>query len=374
MQPRSAKQAVGSRQLLLGPQHLPLLPTIDIQNLARDMATPGLASQEKNAPRDRHGWNGLGECGADGGMLVLDWTGEEGYNRKRGDGGDGRSLGLLPVLLGVLLAFVFELVGVDGAGGDGIDPTYIHASALLLSHRMHRAVLRFQEGNSPSARKNAGDITFQTLQQPRLHGALPTRIIGIHPLAEMAALAAYDDQTDVARVRARVLDLPHPPFCGQHCAFDVDAVGLPPLFDGHVHEGAMVREDAEIERCECDAALHDAEIAAGGLEGAGELFFGGDVHLVEFEMEVLDRDFGLADVEDGDVGPGGQECFHLRMVKVLEGLGGNRVCDCNHTVAEPMYPEPPVTTTWVRSNRKPRSIRSSIFRPCMPQGCERLDP
>lgn len=173
----------------------------------------------------------------------------------------------------------------------------------------------------PPTRENAGDITFQTLQKSRLHGALPARIIRIHPLAEMPALAAHDYQTDVAGVWARVLDLPHPPFCGQHCAFDVDAVGLPPLFDGHVHEGAMVREDAEIERCKCDAALHDAEIAAGCFEGAGELFFGRDVDLVEFEVEVLDGGFGLVDVEDGDVGSGGQECFHLRMVKVLEVLG-----------------------------------------------------
>ncbi len=164
----------------------------------------------------------------------------------------------------------------------------------------------------PSAREDAGDIAFQALEQTGLDGALPARIVGIHPLAEMAALAADDDQTDVAGVGARALDLAHPPFGGQHGAFDVDAVGLAPLVGGHVHEGGMVGQDAEVEGCEGDAALDDAEIAAGGFEGVGELFFGGDVDLVELEVEVLDGVSGLVDVEDGDVGSGRQEGSYLR--------------------------------------------------------------
>lgn len=42
-----------------------MLPAIDVQNLACDMAAPGLASQEQNAPRHGHGRDGLGEGRAD---------------------------------------------------------------------------------------------------------------------------------------------------------------------------------------------------------------------------------------------------------------------------------------------------------------------
>ena len=62
----------GSSQFLLGPQQLALLPAINIENLACNMATPGLARQEENTPCDCHGRNGLGKCGADDGILVLE--------------------------------------------------------------------------------------------------------------------------------------------------------------------------------------------------------------------------------------------------------------------------------------------------------------
>lgn len=106
-------------------------------------------------------------------------------------------------------------------------------------------------------------------------------------------------------------NLPHPPFCRQHGAFDIDAVRLPPLFDGHVAEGGMVRQNAKVEGSEGDAALDDAEIAAGGFKGAGELFFGGDVDVVVFVVDVLDGMFGFCEVKDGDVGSGCEESFYL---------------------------------------------------------------
>ncbi len=72
-----------------------------------------------------------------------------------------------------------------------------------------------------------------------------------------------------------------------------------------------MRQDAEVEGSEGDAALDDAEIAAGGFEGAGELFFGGNVDVVVFVVNVLDGMFGFREVEDGDVGSGCEEGFHL---------------------------------------------------------------
>lgn len=78
------------------------------------MATPGLARKKENTPRDGHGWYRPGECGADDGMLVIArWNGVV----------DVRGLSVLPVLVGVLLTFVFELLGIDGAGGYSVDPT-----------------------------------------------------------------------------------------------------------------------------------------------------------------------------------------------------------------------------------------------------------
>lgn len=36
---------------------------------------------------------------------------------------NARGLSVLPVLVGILLAFEFELFRIDGAGGDGVDST-----------------------------------------------------------------------------------------------------------------------------------------------------------------------------------------------------------------------------------------------------------
>ena len=73
----------------------------------------------------------------------------------------------------------------------------------------------------------------------------------------------------------------------------------------------MVRQDTEVEGSERDATLDDAKVAARGFEGAGELFFGGDVDVVVFVVNILDGMFGLGEVEDGDIGSGCEESFYL---------------------------------------------------------------
>ena len=63
--------------------------------------------------------------------------------------------------------------------------------------------------------------------------------------------------------------LPQPGARGEECAFDVHSEGAAPLLGCHVDQGD-VREDAEVEAGERDAALYDAEFEAGFLEGGFE--------------------------------------------------------------------------------------------------------
>ena len=46
---------------------------------------------------------------------------------------DVRGLSVLPVLVGVLLTFVFELLGIDGAGGYRVDPTRHQSSVKTIA-------------------------------------------------------------------------------------------------------------------------------------------------------------------------------------------------------------------------------------------------
>lgn len=177
-------------------------------------------------------------------------------------------------------------------------------------------------GHPPRTGKDTGYIPLETLDQADLHRALPTRIIRIHSLAKMAALAADNDQTDIGGVGSGMLDLSHPPLGSQHGPLDIHGMSPPPLLDRHIHQTLPMGQDAQVETGEGDAALHDAEVAAGGFEGVGDGFFVGDVDLMEFEMKVLERVLGAVDVEDGDVGSSGEESFHGSRANV-SGAAGN---------------------------------------------------
>lgn len=89
----------------------------------------------------------------------------------------------------------------------------------------------------------------------------------------------------------------------------------------------MMLQGAQVQARERDAALHNPEVAAGCLEGVGELVLGSDVDFVVLEMEVMEGGFLLGghEVEDGDVDAGGEEGFHGGGADVARATGDDDV-------------------------------------------------
>lgn len=140
-----------------------------------------------------------------------------------------------------------------------------------------------------------------------MHRALSAGVISIGALAKPAALAAYDDETEIAGLGCRMrFDLAQPCRRGEECAFHVHLEGAAPLLSCYIDEGD-VRKDAEVEAGERDAALDDAEFEAGFLEGGFEFRLGSNVGFRDVKAFVGERELGGVDVESAYLSAGSKK-------------------------------------------------------------------
>lgn len=240
--------------LILRPHDLPLFSRINIEYLTRNPPTPRLASQIHNTLRH--------------------------ISRRNGFPQRHRSLRVQPVLLRILLALFLELRRINRPRRHCIDAR---------------------------ARVDPHDVILQALHQTDLHRALAAGVVSVGALAEPAALAADDDETEIAGLGCGMrFDLAQPGPRGEEGAFDVHSEGAAPLLSGHIDEGD-VREDAEVEAGKRDAALDDAELEAGFLEGGIEFRLGRDVGFHDVKAFVGEGELGGVDVESGYFGAGSEE-------------------------------------------------------------------
>ncbi|KAL9583387.1 MAG: hypothetical protein Q9203_005107 [Teloschistes exilis] len=176
----------------------------------------------------------------------------------------------------------------------------------------------------------------------------------------MGTFAADDDQADVVGVMRGLLDLTQPRLSGQKGALGIDPVRPPPLFQRHVHDGLMMWKRAEVEAGECHTALDDAEVAASGLEGYGQLFLVANVDFVEFQMDVVERVLGFLQIEHGDICSSGQEGLDRGRADVSRTAG--------HDDVSALKAEPEVESVFARWYiRDPRTLNVvSARKPAQP--------
>lgn len=273
------------------PHHLALFAGIDIQDLTGDTSTPALTRQEQYRLRDVLGRHRFLKRRPT--LISTTWQ----YFPS-----NLRSLSIKPKLLRVFSTLLLKLLSI-----------YRPRSHSIYSSPYQHGIYQQPTCHSPRTRPCPCNITHQAPHKPKLHGALPSSIIGITPLSKMPTLTPNNNQAHVLQAllprSSKIPDLPQPRPRSQERALNIYSMRSPPLIDAHIRQTLMTRQNREIETGERDAASHWPEFLGRRGEGYFEGGFGGDVAGDELECFVVGQGgrLGSADIETGDERAGGEE-------------------------------------------------------------------